>query len=99
MGGIPCRLFLPVGDQTVAGVRDLLRRFSHFLSRLIWKKVNWSSNEGHGPLEVRYPEAFFCFPCPGWGISRKGLQRSQSGSGSAGCIQFAAPNDGYAAMS
>ena len=29
MGGIPCRLFLPLVDRTMAGVHDLLRRFSH----------------------------------------------------------------------
>ena len=62
MGGIPCRFFLPVADQTMAGVHDFFRRFSHSLSRVISKKVDLSSNEGHGPLEVRSPEAFFCSP-------------------------------------
>ena len=85
--------------MAMAGVRDLFRRFSHLLSRLIWKTVDWLSNEGFGTLEVRSPEAFFVLLCPGMGISGRGLQRSQSGSGSAGCVQFAAPNDGYAAMS
>ena len=58
MGGIPCRLFFALVDPTMAGVHDLCRRFSHFLSRVISKKVMWSSNEGHGPLEVRSLGAF-----------------------------------------
>jgi len=61
MGDIPCRLFLPVADQTMAGVHDFFRRFSHSLSRVIWRKVDWSSNEGHRPLEVRSPGAFCYF--------------------------------------
>ncbi len=62
MGGIPCRLFLPVADQTMVGVHDLFRRFSHSLAPGIWTKVNWSSNEGHRPLEVRSSGAFLCSP-------------------------------------
>ena len=46
----------------MAGVHDLFRRFSHSLSRVIWRKVDWSSNEGQGPLEVRSPGALFVFP-------------------------------------
>ena len=60
MGGIPCRLFLPLVDRNMAGVHDLFRRISYSLSPGISKKVRWSSNEGHWPLEVRSPEAFFC---------------------------------------
>jgi len=45
----------------MAGVHDLLRRFSYSLSPGISKKVRWSSNEGHGPLEVRSPGGLFVF--------------------------------------
>ena len=50
--------FFCSADRTMAGVHDFFRRFSHSLSRVISKKVRWSSNEGHGPLEVRSPGAF-----------------------------------------
>ena len=52
---------MPVGDQTVAGVRDLFRRFSHFISRVIWKKVDWSSNEGHWSLGGEISRGLFVF--------------------------------------
>ena len=52
--------FLPLVDPTMAGVHDLFRRFSHSLSRVTSMKVRGSSNEGHGPLEVRSPGAFLC---------------------------------------
>ena len=34
MGGIPCLLFLPLVDRTMAGVHDLFRRFSYSLARV-----------------------------------------------------------------
>ena len=99
MGGIPCRLFFACGrpkrgrrPRPVPTVLPL-----PFTSHL--EDVDWSSNEGLRPLEARSPEAFFVLICPGWGISRRGLQRSQSGGGSARCAQFVVRNDGYAAMS
>ena len=59
----------------MAGVHDLFRRFSHSLSPGIWTKVKGSSNEGHGPLEVRSPGAFLCsLSALEWGIFRPGLQ-------------------------
>ena len=41
----------------MAGVHDLCRRFSHSFSRVIWRKVDLSSNEGHRPLEISPPGA------------------------------------------
>ena len=91
--------FFASGDRTVAGVHDLLRRFSHSLSRCISKKVRWSSNEGHGPLEVRSPGASFC---SSWfwvgNLPPRAIAQSVRAS-SVGYVQFIARTFGYAAMS
>ena len=78
-------LFLPVSGRSTAGVHDFSRRFSHSLSLDIWTTVDWSSNEGHWPLGVRSPGAFFVFP------SAPGGESPAKGS--------TARNAGYAAMS
>ena len=99
VGGIPCRLFLPLVDRTMAGVHDLLRRFSHSLSPGIWTKLKRSSNEGHGPLEVRSPGPFLCsFRLLVGNLPPRATAQSIRAS-SVRYVQFIARTFGYAAMS
>ena len=91
--------FLPLVDRTMAGVHDLFRRFSHFLSPGISKKVRWSSNEGHGPLEVRSPGAFLCsFRLLVGNLPPRATAQSMRAS-SVGYVQLIARTIGYAAIS
>ena len=95
----PAAFFLPLVDRTMAGVHDLLRRFSHFLSPGISKKVRWSSNEGHWPLEVRSPGAFLCsFRLLVGNLPPRATAQSMRAS-SVGYVQLIPQTIGYAAIS